>query len=376
MSYDATPLNSQIDYLNVHMDYGLELSENWRVQMAYDWLQVDILQEDEYPLAWGDALGSNRLNAEYQNSTYTGELTYKETIGNHRLTGGLKARYKTLDSFKKDGRDALVTPLTSETITSLFFQDQYAWSENELLTLGISYNYMSRNGGIEDDSLLHLRLGYLYSSNSRSYKTYVYRTQFSLEPFTRYLEYEKYQDVALQTTIGITQELAYNDENYALRLKLLYMQDENGLLANKIENFKDNTKYFFSIFNYDYDFDVNNKINLQVYYAKYSNLLNTDTLEDISGYLSFINSYDNFDFYNGVVWHRNSLDWENYFDLTSSISWNINEDLTVTLKGDNLLNKAKATNLFRVNPVTGDFLSPLKISPIDQRITIELEYLF
>ena len=56
--------------------------------------------------------------------------------------------------------------------------------------------------------------------------------------------------------------------------------------------------------------------------------------------------------------------------------WNIDQDLTVTLKGDNLLNKAKKTNLFRVDPTTGSMLDPMKVSPIDQRITLELEYLF
>ncbi|MDQ7046544.1 MAG: hypothetical protein Q9M39_02610 [Sulfurovum sp.] len=34
MSLDATPLESKINYLNVHMDYGIELSEHWRAQIV------------------------------------------------------------------------------------------------------------------------------------------------------------------------------------------------------------------------------------------------------------------------------------------------------------------------------------------------------
>jgi len=375
MSWDATPLVSEIDYLNVHMDYGIDLGEHWRAQFAYDWLKTDMAQADDNNLSWADVdiLNPHNFNGEYKNSTYTAELTYKETIGNNRITAGVKGRYKELDSFERDGQDALIVPFTSEQIASIFFQDQYALSEQQLLTLGISYNNISRNGGIEDDSLLQLRLGYIYTSDHWSYKTYLYRTQFALEPFTRYLDLLNYQDVAVQTTLGITQELAYNDENYRLRLMLLMMQDEDGLVQN---NGTGETKYFFSIFNYDYNFNVENKMNLQLYYAHYKDIFNLDKLEDISGYLSFSNNYENFDFYNGVVWHQNSLDWKNYFDLTSSISWNIDEDLTLTLKGQNLLNKAKKTNLFRVDPATGDMLNPLQISPIDQRITLELEYLF
>ncbi len=385
MSWDATPLVSQMDYLNVHMDYGIDLSEQWRAQLAYDWLKTDILQEDEYTitpftqyygqLAWADALGSNIFDGRYKNSTYTGELTYKETIGNNRISGGLKIRYKALDSFTNDGQDALVTPFTSENISSLFFQDQYALSAQELLTFGISYNNIARNGGIEDDSLLQLRLGYIYASDHWSYKAYLYRSQFALEPLVRYLDLSNYQHAEPQTTIGITQEFAYSDEKKRTRLLLHYMQDEDSLFQDKTSGRGTDTKYFTTIFNYDYNFNVDNKMNLLFYYANYRDIFNLDKLEDFSGYLSFTNSYENFDFYNGVVWHNNSLDWENYFDLTSSISWNIDEDLTLTLKGDNLLNKAKKTSQYTINRNDGT-REALEISPIDQRITIEVEYLF
>ncbi len=373
MSWDATPLVSQMDYLNVHMDYGIDFSEHWRAQVAYDWLKTDMAQVDEFPLLWRDALGANTFNGEYKNSTYSAELTYKETIGNNRITAGIKGRYKELDSFTRDGQDALISPFTTEKIATAFFQDQYALSDQQLLTLGISYNYISRNGGVEDDSLLQLRVGYIYTSDHWSYKAYIYRAQFALEPLIRYLDLSTYEDVKPQTTIAATQELAYSNENYRIKLMLLLMQDEDSLIQNSGQG---ETKYFFTIFNYDYDFDLNNKMNLQLYYADYKNVGNVDELEDISGYLSFTNSYENFDFYNGVVWHSNSLDRKDYFDLTSSITWNIDEDLTLTLKGENLLNKAKETNLFRIDPATGSMLEPLKISPIDQRIILELEYLF
>jgi len=376
MSWDATPLVSDIDYLNVHMDYGIDLGEFWRAQIAYDWLKTDMAQADELPLLWRDALGANTFDGKYKNSTYTAELTYKETIGNNRITAGIKGRYKALDSFTNYGIDALRSPLTTETIASVFFQDQYALDDRQLLTLGISYNNISRNGGIENDDLLQLRLGYIYNSDQWSYKAYLYRTQFSLEPLVRYLDPSTYQDVALQTTVGISQEVSYRKDKYNFRLMLNLFQDEDGIVQNDIIDPSGDTKYFFTIFNYDYNFDRNNKVDLQLYYAHYKDIFNLDKLEDTSGYLSSFNTYESFDFYNGIVWHRTSLDRKNYFDLTSSVSWNIDADLTFTLKGDNLLNKAKKSDLFRLSPLRGIPLKPLNVSPIDQRITIELEYLF
>ena len=376
MSWDATPLVSEMDYLNIHMDYGIDLGEFWRAQVAYDWLKTDMKQADELPLIWRDALGANTFDGRYKNSTYNAELTYKRTIGNNNITAGVKGRYKGLDSFTNYGHNALESPFTTEKVSSIFFQDQYALDDKQLLTLGISYNYISRNGGIENDDLLQLRLGYIYNSDHWSYKAYLYRTQFALEPLVRYLDPSSYQDISPQTTVGISQEVSYRKDKYNLRLMLNLFQDEDGIVQNDIIDPSGDTKYFFTVFTSDYSIDRDNKVDLQLYYAHYEDIFNLDKLKDISGYLSFINTYENLDFYNGVVWHRNSLNWKNYFDLTSSVSWNINEDLTLTLKGDNLLNKAKESDLLRIDPVRGSVLQPLKISPIDQRITIELEYMF
>ena len=399
MSWDATPLESEMNYLNIHMDYGIDLGDYWRAQVAYDWLKTDMIQADDFPLSWADALGANTFDGEYKNSTYTAELTYKQTIGDNRISAGVKGRYKVLDSFTNYGQDALISPFTAEKIASVFFQDQYALSDVQLLTLGISYNFISRNGytlnsiqqstlssvytqniaqsgKIDDDSLLQLRLGYLYTKDHWNYKTYLYRTQFALEPLVRYLDPLTYQNVVPQTTLGITQEVSYTNKKQRIRLLVNIMQDEDSLLQNRINGLGGNTKYFTSILNYDYDFDMNNKVNVQLYYAHYKDIFDLDKLEDISGYFSLMNSYEDFDFYNGLVWHKNSLDWVNYFDLTSSVSWNINEDITMTLKGENLLNKAKETSLFRIDPATGNMLSPLQVSPIDQRVILELEYLF
>jgi iron complex outermembrane receptor protein len=383
MTWDATPLESQIDYLNLHMDYGIDLSENFHAQIAYDWLKSDMNQADELPLLWTDALGLNVFDGEYKNSTYSGELTYTETIGKHHITAGVKGRYKKLDSFENFGQDALTTPFTSETIGSIFFQDQYALSSEQLLTFGISHNKISRNGGTNDDSLLQLRLGYLYAGEHWSYKAYLYRTQFPLEPLVRYLDLGKpaalqmYQDMEAQTSLGITQEFGYINEKQHIRLFLHAMQDEDSLFQDRSNGLGEETKYFTSILTYDYNFNIDNKLNLQLYFAHYKDIFNLEKLEDISGYLSFANCYEDFDFYNGVVWHRNSINWTNYYDLTSSVSWNVSEDLTVTLKGDNLLNKAKKTSQATVNmATTTPTMGALEITPIDQRVIIELEYLF
>ncbi len=373
LSLDATPLVSNIDYLNLHFDYGITLSEHWKAQFAFEWLKADLALEDDTPLIYLGSLFGTRFNAVSKNSTYSAELTYHEKIGDHHITAGIKDRLKKLDSVSVEGYGDMPLNFTSENIGSVFFQDQYALSERELLTLGLEYSRLTRNYMIKDDDLLQLRLGYIFTSERWSYKTYLYRTMFSLDPFSRNFDPSTLSDVPPQATVGITQEIAYTPENYRLRLMLLLMRDQDGLLKNGASA---KTRYFFSIVNYDYTFDTRNALHMQLYYANYQDIFNLHKLEDYSGYFSLMNGWGNFDFYNGIVWHQNSIDHTNYFDLTSTISWNATENLTLTLKGDNLLDKAKRSDLQRINPLNGTLLTPLSISPIDRRITVELEYTF
>jgi iron complex outermembrane receptor protein len=376
-SWDATPQVSEMDYLNLHMDYGIDLTEEWHALLSYDWLRTDTRTDDELPLVWTYPVIIDHLDSRTENSTVTAELTYKTRIGQHRINAGIKGRDKKFDSVFLDGHKVASPDFDSEKIASLYFQDQYALNKQQLLSIGISYNHIERDGQVSDDSLLQLRLGYIYTSEHWSYKAYLYRTQFALEPLMRYFYPDRSQTMEAQTTLGVTQEIAYEEDHQRIRLILHMMQDEESLLQNIIGK-PNNTKYFTSIVNYDYDFDRDNKVNLQLYYARYEDIFDFNELHDISGYFSLFNRYGDFDFYNGVVWHRNSLDWKNYFDWTSSITWNISDSFTLTLKGDNILNKAKETNLYRFDISSGVPvpITPLSISPIDQSFMIELEYMF
>jgi hypothetical protein len=117
---------------------------------------------------------------------------------------------------------------------------------------------------------------------------------------------------------------------------------------------------------------------VQLYYAYYDDIFSLKSLEDIGAYTALFNRYEDIDFYNGFIWHLNSLDWTNYVDWTSTVTWNINEDLSLTLKGENILNRAKETSLFRLDMSTdpATMLEPLYSTPYDRRFSVELEYLF
>jgi iron complex outermembrane receptor protein len=373
LSLDATPLVSKVDYLNVHLDYGVTWAENWKAQFAYEWLKSDIKQQDDLPFMIVNGVPVNRVFMTAKNSTYSGELTYKGVFGKHHLSAGIKGRIKKLDTLDLEGIGSITPKFNDETVLSAFAQDQYLVNDYALFSLGIEYNNILRNAVIDNEDLMQVRLGYIYHFKEWSYKAYLYRSMFALDPFSRYLDVSTSINVPAQVTLGLSQELSYSSQKMNAKLMVMMLKDQHGLVQNLGTG---KTKYFFSILNYDYSFDIDNRFMMQLYYAHYKDIFFFDTLEDYSGYVSLFNSYKDFDFYNGVVWHQNSIDHKNYFDLTSTVSWNATENLTLTLKGDNLLDKAKRSDLYRIDPLSNAPLAPLSISPIDRRITLELEYTF
>jgi iron complex outermembrane receptor protein len=373
LSWDATPDKSQVDYLNLHMDYSIKFTPNWHAQFTYEWLKNDIDFRDDHPLMSGAIVYPFHdfiSTSEY--STYTGELTYQNTIGKHHILTGIKSRKKVLDSYSIQAIPDFKSFYDSETIHTLFFQDQYALTEHGLLSLGLSCSKLNRNNGVKDDTLYQARLGYLYTDNQWTYKTYLYRSMYARDTLVASL-YAADTSIQPQTSYGISQEITYKTEQYSVGLTMLYMEDKDSLLNVEVDQ---DTQYLYSLFRYNYQWSPDTQLDLWVYYAKYENLFHFPELTDMSAYLSASHAQGDFDIFNSLVWHTNSIDKQNYFDLTSAITWNINKDLSLTIKGENLLDKAKKSTLFRMDPESMTPMPSLKIPVTDRRVTLNLEYTF
>jgi len=373
LSMDATPLVSEMDNTSIHIDYAMQFSEHWKAQLAYDYLDTELKQEDNIPLLIASKLFDKTLNTRTKNTTYSADLTYDNIISDHHIAFGIKGRIKKLDSLYVKNLGFIPSDFDEETILSVFIQDQYALSENELITLGLKYSNVSRNKTFEDDDLLQVRLGYLYNNDTWSYKAYVFRNMFTVDPFARYFVPDVSETLEPQVSMGFTQELAYHYKSHDIRFMTVFMKENNNLInINDIED----TTSFISLLNYDYTLDIHNDINMQFAHSYAKDIKNIGDIYSYSGYLMLSSLYDSFSIYNGFVWNYDTYVEKNYLDWTSSISWDMSENLTFTLKGENLLNKAKEYQIFRINPLTGSLKSPLTPSSFDQRISAELEYVF
>jgi len=352
LSWDATPELSEMDYANLHLDYAIQFNTQWHVQFAYDRTKVEIRQKDDLPLMLASAIsGVTSFDADISTSAFTEELTYKNQFGNHHILAGIKARQKKLLSFKVAGRPPSLPAFNKESVTSLFAQDQYRFTENHLLSFGLSYSHVERNGKVDDSDLWHLRFGYIYANEYWSYKTYLYKIMFAKDP-RALTSIPPGIKLPIQTSWGLTQEISYKDEKQHARLLLMAMKEKDGLLIPPGIPVTE-VKYLSGMFDYSYNFDSSNKIDLHLHYGQYRDDLDFYSNDDWGGYIALNNSFGDFELYNGLVWHKNSEEKINYFDLSSAITWNVSKSFSFTLKGENLLNEGIKNKLYRFMPTPG-----------------------
>ena len=89
-----------------------------------------------------------------------------------------------------------------------------------------------------------------------------------------------------------------------------------------------------------------------------------------------INSYNNFDIFNEIIFDRNNVNRKSYYDYSAGVKYHKTQDITFSFKAENIFHKASETSYYRVNSQTFTQEEPLLISPIDRKITLIMEYLF
>ena len=366
VSFDATPLVSKADYHNLHFDYGIHLSENWKAQLSYELLKTDIRQQDDSPLAIAVNPPVTKMYSTIKNSTYNGELTYKKAYGKHHIVTGVKGRLKSLDSYRIEGMGDITPRFDRESIVSLFAQDEYVLDEAKLLSFGMNYSKIFRNGQADNDYHSEVRLGYIFHRNNWSCKSYLYQTMNALTP---YASIDRPSPIPMQVTQGTSHETIYTTDHSRTSLSMLF-------LKNRKNNAAEDEKHFMGIFTYRHNFTPSSVLDMHFYYAHHWGVPVFNTIKEYGSYLGLSSTYEDWDLYNSMVWHHNSIDNNEYFDLNSALSWDVTESLVVTLKGENILNKSMKFNLLRVDPVTKSMLAPISVTPFDRRVTFELEYLF
>ncbi len=322
-------------------------------------------------------------NHEY---SLSGLVKYKEQIQNHNLLVGTFFRKKSFENKKlsvgtkifgntiKKDIDGFKLPFENENIYGAFIEDDYALSDNQMLVAALKYDFISVDSDeFKKQNLLFTRLGYIYTSEDFSFKSFYTRYDLSFEPFI-YFYAKDSKEVKNQTSQNVFLEFDWKKNRYKYDLNMFYTKEKNSIDYKYTNSPQPYISKGVS-FAVGYNFDFNNKVETNIFLA--NKKIKKYGVDDTyyGGNLRFLNTYKKIDFYNELVYRGGYDGLSDGYDLNSAITLNITKDFSVFLKGENVLNKALQTRFYK-KEIGNKQLFTEPMSVLDRRFYLGLEYRF
>lgn len=380
-SPDATPQTALINLSSIHIGYDVDY-KNFFFLAAYDYSYTDYTFKDNVTPIDGYPIKNHQTNT--RSDVFTTELKYNYLSTNNKLTTGIKYRIKTYKNevLRVNDIDIPQVPNDTQTVLTTFIEDKYSFKENQILTIGLQYSEVKNNHSEQDDKLFMYRLAYTLLQKDWVLKTIVAHTESALEPYL--------VDSQLYLTPGvkkpqkidyITQDIIFEKENNKYELLFGYSILKNTILKESftdtfLDNYSKNLYIASAILRWTYQYNDYDKLYTSFDYSDTKNLYDISSIKTYNVVIRNLNTYKKFDFFSELLYTRSSLVKKDYYDLSLGIIYKHNENLSFSIKGENILNKAEETIFSRFDPISFQAIEPLYISPIDKKVTISLEYYF
>jgi len=297
----------------------------------------------------------------------------------HSLSLGLQFRHKLfdLDNIKRDGiEDTTSQAYTSEDIYSLFMEDSYAVTDNDLLSFSLMQQFYKRNKKMKDESPQQLRLGYIKSLQHFTAKTFLNRQQLVPEPYMTAEAHIGNPDLDPETYTGGTQEFSYKTTKHFARMTLGYTQIKDFLLSDTnavIQNSHKALNTYAGALEYKYYFRESDELHLEANILK---LEGSDIAMDSTHFnyvFRMLNNFSKLNIFNELVINKGYRNNQTGYDYSLGAKYALTQDLKIAFKGENVFNKGlKRDYLYTIFPTAKSLAVPV----IEQKFMLSMEYLF
>jgi iron complex outermembrane receptor protein len=401
----------QLQAIAYHKDMFMGMSEDGETQKAKnqtDYLHIgyenNSVNNLKLSFVFEKGISENQFKNDYEelkltnaDKILTAEAQYKwYGIDNNELIMGTKHRYKNFIVKKNEykGVEMPRVDYNTQTITSLYMEDHYALGEKWLVSLGTQYSYIYNNSSVENQNIWLARLGIIYSDNKWVAKTFLHYSKFLVEPYL----YNTPGTIIVENSIipekvsNITQEVQYQYKAHKFRtiLSYNYVKDMPASRARGyILNEDESKSQIFTQLDYDYNINIYSTFVSSISYSHSRNLVHSrpiygklfsDGFDEYKAVARMLNHYGKLDLFNELIYNYNSVIQKNYLDYSAGIKYYYSDKLTLSLKGENILNRARKDIFKRgkrdLETKEWNIFEPLLISPIDQKVYMTVEYLF
>lgn len=309
------------------------------------------------------------------------------SLANHDFDIGIQYKNKSYDpnSLKIDSIERVndISSYRNLDIYSVFLTDNISLNDANLFFYTLKYDYHVHDGGLKDTDNYVARLGYIYNEKNWLSKTFLVHTygypvflQNSYFPFITG-QNEQLKD---EERYALSTEVHYKNEKSDSSIRMLSNTVENRIVVENKQyvNSTKKPKFYAVYFQHEYKFDTTNKIKFSAYTSK--NSLGTLKSSNKGALIQLFNTIGKFDLFNELIYRSGysynfsptlKVDVDDGYDYTMGITYHPMKDLTLSIKGENLFNKAIDT----AYPIPAKSIVEYS-SPFDRVVRVGIKYVF
>lgn len=286
-----------------------------------------------------------------------------------------------------------VPPYGKEYVYELYTEDRYLINPRNMVMLSLKTEKHLLNGGIRNYSLFGTKTGYIFNNKKITFKTFL---EYKTDPISSYVlssqEALGKRRISPIQSYGASIELDYRKDNSKYSVLLVKNLDRKFIYFNGIgyNNFNHFVDYSGISLTYRYSFDPFNKIKINGWYIRanhtpYFSVKSIKSMESnietkdfnfFGGYIALFNKIGKLSLFNSLSYRGIYNDNRPSFNLSSTITYNPNRNLSIYLKGVNLLYRGVTTTYVSINPLTGKVTTLDHVQSIDRTIWLGMEYSF
>lgn len=306
-------------------------------------------------------------------------------LDDHNIHIGVQSKFRKVISHSviADGSERVneITGPTQWNSYSAFLSDDYTINENNLIFSNIRMDHYDRNGGADDLDEYALKVGHIYNNGEWIWKTSATRTYgYPVFVQTSYFPIIYKSDINLKSEerIAAITELSYKTDTTNSNIRLLFNTAKNPIVLqnNVYKNSTAKPEFYILYAGHEMKFGRDHSLNLSAYGAD-SNMPQVQSSK-FGGHIQLFDTFGNFDLYNELNYRSGyhyltptniSVNVQEGYDYTAGLTYHATKDLSLFLKGENLLDKAIKTPYPMATYV--DY-----VVPFDRTVRLGLKYVF
>ncbi len=377
---DATQYSGHHQYISA-TGYFLK-DKSLQMNIAYDYIvEKDSEKNKEGIITINPYILAKECKEEIKQNIYRMLITKNIKYKNNDITLGfvLKDKNYRLKSYKKSITDINlhISDQNTDNLKAYFLEDEISINDKNLIIVGAKYSKYQRNEPFRSIDGYLLRFGYIFVPSQTFYGKLLASDYFTPPTF---FELATNHSLKKQKNRLVGLELNFDKNNHKLKLSTAYVAVKDNITLNpatyKYINFDKKVEFLLGSIDYEYKINDENKIMLNYYKGHISKekfIYGTSEggFVRIFSKIKNINNFIELVFrkgYNFPISGTQKIKIKDGYDLTMGISYMFQNGVEISLKGENLLNKALKTPYLGLNPVV--------IPSVDQQVIFSVKAIF